>query len=323
MTSPVLRVLTYHRVMDLAHPDMPRPASVSATPAAFARQMQHLARRFRVVSALEVLSAFRGETMLPRRAVLVTFDDAYHDFAEYAWPVMRRLGLPATVFVPTSFPDSAHGEFWWDRLHRVFRNPARLSVSHHRLGRHSVGTPDERSAVVRKLERLVKAMPHEDAMQMLDDICEQLGDTGTRASRVLGWDALRSLAADGVALAPHTRTHPALSRMSPEHVREEVRGSRIDLERETGSTLPLFSYPYGAHDDTVTSILAEEGIEVAVTCIDGHSQIGSTEPLRLRRTNISRRTTDLVFRARLNPLLAYVDVWRHRNERAHVLGKTL
>jgi len=323
MASPVLRVLTYHRVMDLAHPERPRPASVSATPEAFARQMQHLARRFRVVSAPEVLSAFRGETTLPQRAVLVTFDDAYHDFGEYAWPVMRRLGLPATVFVPTAFPDSAHREFWWDRLHRVFRSPVRQAVSHPRLGRHSLSTPDERSAVVRRLERLVKSMPHEDAMRMLDDVCEQLGDAGAQRSCVLGWNDLRSLAADGVALAPHTRTHPALSRVSPERVREEVRGSRIDLERETGSTLPLFSYPYGSHDDTVTAILAEEGIEVAVTCIDGHSQVGSTEPLRLRRTNISRRTTDLVFRARLNPILVYVDVWRHRNERAHVLGKTL
>ena len=84
----------------------------------------------------------------------------------------------------------------------------------------------------------------------------------------------------------------------------------------------MFSYPYGSHNEAVERVAAEEGIVAAVTCIDGHNQLGVTSPLRLRRTNISTRSTDVVFRARLNPFMAYLDLWRHRGERVHILGET-
>ena len=47
----------------------------------------------------------------------MTFDDAYCDFADHAWPVFRRLGVPVTLFVATEYPDHPDRAYWWDRLH--------------------------------------------------------------------------------------------------------------------------------------------------------------------------------------------------------------
>jgi hypothetical protein len=101
----LFRVLMYHRVDEPdAHPAL-YPGLISATPAAFDQQMRYLAGNYRVLSMPEVLDACRTRTALPPRAVVITFDDAYCDFAEHAWPTLQRYSLPATLLVPTAFPD--------------------------------------------------------------------------------------------------------------------------------------------------------------------------------------------------------------------------
>lgn len=314
MNRPLLRVLAYHRVLEPA-PGAPHDSVVSATPGDFARQMRHLAESYDVVSASEVLDAVRGRWRLPDRAVLVTFDDAYRDFAETAWPIMRRYGLPATVFVPTGFPDRPEREFWWDRLHRAFASTSRRSLEWAPLGSLPLGTPEDRRASLRRVQSHLKGAAHDAAMRGVERLCVELGGAPPAGGSVLGWDELRELARDGVALGAHTRSHPALSRLPPGEMRDEVLGSRDDLRREIGEVLPIFAYPFGAYDDRVVEAVREAGFELAVTCLDGRNRLGSTDPLRLHRTNVTRRTSPFVFRLRLLGPVSYLDAWRHRGER--------
>jgi peptidoglycan/xylan/chitin deacetylase (PgdA/CDA1 family) len=67
--------------------------SVSATPKDFVWQMNHLARHYQVIGMPQLLNTLENRSHLPKRAVLITFDDAYADFAETAWPVLKRFGL--------------------------------------------------------------------------------------------------------------------------------------------------------------------------------------------------------------------------------------
>ena len=115
----LLAVLTYHRVDHLASRPNLYSGLISATPPAFARQMEYLAANYHVVSMQELLDVQRADRTLPPRSVMITFDDAYRDFAEHAWPVLKQYGLPVTLFVPTHFPDHPERTFWWDRLHHA------------------------------------------------------------------------------------------------------------------------------------------------------------------------------------------------------------
>ena len=81
-----------------------------------------LARDYYVASMDEALEAVVKNRPLPARAVLLTFDDAYRDFAVNAWPTLKQYGLPATLFVPTAYAGSQPQEFWWDRLYRALRS---------------------------------------------------------------------------------------------------------------------------------------------------------------------------------------------------------
>ena len=85
----LLRVLNYHRVdYPDTRPELD-PDLISATPEDFARQMEHIAEQCRVLTIDQVLLSLRDKSPLPPRSVLVTFDDAYVDFTEHAWPTHR------------------------------------------------------------------------------------------------------------------------------------------------------------------------------------------------------------------------------------------
>ena len=308
----VLRVLTYHRVLDVADARKATPGLLSATAPAFARQMEYLARHYRVVTLEQVSDAFAGGRPLPSRATLITFDDGYRDFGEVAWPILKRLGLPVTVFVPTAYPGSGERTFWWDRVAEIAFSPAKTEMKVDTLGRLSLATDAERLQAFCRIRDHVKSLPHEDAMGFVDRL--SMGSVRAAASppMVLDWEELRRLSKAGVAIGPHTRTHPLLSQVPEEQVAAEVLGSIEDIRREIGDCLPVFCYPSGDHNDAVVRVVARCGIEIAVSTNDGHNDLRTVDRLRLRRTSITSRTTPWVFAVRLTRLGAAIDRWRHR-----------
>jgi len=301
----VLRVLTYHRVAEPVDLDL-YPGLISATPSGFARQMEYLASKWRVVSLPELLDAFRMRAALPHRAVLITFDDAYVDFEQHAWPVLAGLGLSATLFVPTAYPDRPGRAFWWDRLFEAVVRGEGTDRVETSLGALSLASAAERQKAFERLRSAVKTLPHRRAIGLVDEVCRGLGVTSHR-NPVLGWDSLRSLARAGVSICAHTRTHPQLDQLPEDEAREEIVSSLEDVRREMGEVLPVFAYPDGRFDDTAVRILGEHGVELAFTTRRGINQMTSAHPLRLRRIPVWPRSSEPILRAQMLGWMAKLD----------------
>jgi peptidoglycan/xylan/chitin deacetylase (PgdA/CDA1 family) len=316
----MLRILAYHQVAELKDARTGDP-SISATPACFAEQMRHVAKHYQAIAMPELLDAIEINVPLPERAVLITFDDAYADFAEIAWPILKQFRLPATVFVPTAYPDHPELTFWWQRLYRAFVNTSRTLLAETPLGPLPLATPDQRQRSLRALIDHVPAIPHEAAMKMVDAVCAQLDEKPANSPSALSWDQLRQLAKEGLTLGSHTRNHPILTQISPLQIREEIRSSQQDLRREIGFALPIFCYPHGDHSDIVSSILRSEGISLAFTTLSGENRLDSADFLRLRRTCVWPRTSMPLFRFRLNRLGLHFDAWRQQWERHLAMHK--
>ena len=97
-----LTILMYHRVD--AIPTATRHPKNFVTPARFTDQIEALLSwGYEPITFTDWL-AYRTHKaqQLPKRPFIVTFDDGYNDFATNAWPVLRRLGVPATVFLVAS-----------------------------------------------------------------------------------------------------------------------------------------------------------------------------------------------------------------------------
>lgn len=295
----VLRVLTWHRILPETEAAGRYPGVISTAPDEFAVQMQFIRDSYNVVSIDEVLAALNGDGQLPKHAVLLTFDDAYNDFATYAFPILQRMGLPVTLFVATAFPDNPHLSFWWNRLYEG-------AVSTKRREPIEIGdeillleTPRQRHNTGRQLVRTIRQMPHDDAMAEVDRICVEL-DSDATSNDVLSWDALRTLAKAGVTLAPHTQTHPLLNRLPNDAARREVAGSVADLTREVGDCPPVFAYPAGGFTKDTIEMLRDLKIEAAFTTDRGINDLRSGNRMSLHRINVGRRANETVIRLKMN-----------------------
>jgi peptidoglycan/xylan/chitin deacetylase (PgdA/CDA1 family) len=278
--------------------------------------MEHLARFYRVVSMPEVLEAVEKGRPLPKRAVLITFDDGYADFAKIAWPILKQFRLPATMFVPTAYPDHPERAFWTDALYQAFAATTRTEIHVAPFGRLALLPLDQKRRSLRSIQDHVTMISHWKAQGLVDSVCSELGISRVQGGSVLSWDQLRQLAREGLTLGSHTRTHAIMTKITPVQMHEEVRGSQEDLQREIGACLPIFCYPNGNHNETVVSVLREQGIRLAFTTLSGPNDLNSVDPLRLHRTVIMPRTTPAIFCLRLLRLGARFDAWRDRKQRA-------
>ena len=160
----MLRILAYHRVAELRDTPAVDLRSVSATPAVFARQMHHLARHYHVISMPQFLNAIEKGAPLPKRAVLITFDDAYADFAEIAWPILKRFQLPATMFVPTAYPDHPERAFWSDKLYQAFNATTRTELCGTPFGPLPLRSSEEKRRALRIVQDYVRTVLEDEAV---------------------------------------------------------------------------------------------------------------------------------------------------------------
>lgn len=121
----------------------------------FAAQMAWLKRwKYNVISLDEACRALRDKTPLPSHSVVLTFDDGYENFYEYAWPVLKKHQLPSTVYIVSSLVGKT--AYWLgddghptpplmdaDRLRQLNKEPlisfGSHGVSHRRLADLSSG----------------------------------------------------------------------------------------------------------------------------------------------------------------------------------------
>ena len=88
---------------------------------------------------------------------------------------------------------------------------------------------------------------------------------------LLDWDGVRAVAARGVEIGAHTRTHPDLTGVSAAQLADEVAGSAEDIARETGRSPSSFAFPYGGLDTAAAEKVAET---FAISCTTDFRLIG-------------------------------------------------
>ena len=79
----------------------------------------------------------------------------------------------------------------------------------------------------------------------------------------MGLDDLKELQRAGMTIASHSRTHPNLTKVSDSQLREEVLGSRQDLQKMLGVAPDLFAYPYGSWNRRVAAAVQAAGYRAA------------------------------------------------------------
>ncbi|HZH97447.1 MAG TPA: polysaccharide deacetylase family protein [Fimbriimonadaceae bacterium] len=130
-------VLMYHRVSDLTEREARSPLmrDLTVSPADFEEQVKYLKDQgFTFLFARQVEEALQHGKPLPKKAVALTFDDGYKDNFSNAFPILKRYGAKATIFIVTNNLRRP-GRLTWPELHE-------MSGEGVGYGSHTVSHPD-------------------------------------------------------------------------------------------------------------------------------------------------------------------------------------
>ena len=98
--SPALSILMYHQIGPYPRPSAHRALFCHID--RFKSQLRYLKLAgFDVLSMGQALECLFGQRPLLRRSVVITVDDGYDDFRQYAWPALKAQGMPALVYLVT------------------------------------------------------------------------------------------------------------------------------------------------------------------------------------------------------------------------------
>lgn len=112
----VVPIMMYHNV---EQSDTSRPNWVS--PERFRWQMQYLKKHgYRVIRLAELVEAIKEGKSLPRKTVVITFDDGYANNYTHAFPILQEYQFPAIIFVPSDLVGQ-EGFLTWAQLREMFQ----------------------------------------------------------------------------------------------------------------------------------------------------------------------------------------------------------
>jgi peptidoglycan/xylan/chitin deacetylase (PgdA/CDA1 family) len=250
----------------------------------FAAQMESLSRYYTVLSLEEVVErASTGD--VPPNSVAVTFDDGYHDNYEHAFPILKRFGIPTTIFLTTGVIDTP-GILWHDVVFELFRktSAAFIEIDGRRYPIQS-GT-DKHHALFAALKN-IRGLSPQARTHRISGLAASLGVpvSSDHGPKMLTWGQIREMAKAGVTFGAHTVSHPILSRMPLDEAVEEIETSKRIIEDKLGQRVRLFAYPNGSREDFTEALkrsLKELGFRCAVTTMWGING-RSTDPFELRR----------------------------------------
>jgi len=270
LLGPVVRkpgaiVLTYHRILG----DDPGPLE-GISVKAFGEQMQWVRDHCDPIEPT-LLREYATTKRTRRPAVLVTFDDGYRDYHDLAYPILKRLRIPAVVFVATSFLDEG-GMLWTDQVQWAMSTTRRDRV---RLPwtSETVELPDDkaRTALSKKARAHLKTVPDSERRAVLDAFLAELDPPAQPDRQMLNWDEVRATM-EYTRYGGHSHTHPILSRLTRAVAINEIRTCRDRIESETKEKPALFAYPNGTPADytpETQEILRDHGFTTAFSTTEG------------------------------------------------------
>jgi peptidoglycan/xylan/chitin deacetylase (PgdA/CDA1 family) len=275
-TSPF--IVCYHRVVE----DFERSAvgtipSMLISSRMLERQLDWMAKRFDIMSLDELGAHLESGRTFQRRPAAVTFDDGYSDVYRYAYPILRRKGIPAAFFVVTGLVDTGRPQLF-DRLYLLLRilqkRGAPLGLTLARV-LESMGAD---AAELKKLYsladdpfRVMTALLTAFQRRQLETAITELENEVSLKTDLLdemaplSWEMIQTMHRGGMTIGSHTKSHLLLTAERLETARRELKESKQVLETHLDTPVRHFAYPDGRFNPAAVEAVRQTGYAFGYT----------------------------------------------------------
>lgn len=271
-------VVGYHRVVEDfgASSAYSIPAMLVST-RTLEHQLDWLGRRFSFITLDELTSCLEEGREPGRPVAAVTFDDGYADVYHHAFPLLKRKGIPAAVFVVTDLVGDTrlqiHDELYLllSGIFSVWR-PLRRRLIENLL---DLGIPPavvetvggNGSSPFRAARALLEALPQAQLHRVIAALKPEVAvpEHARDGLGPLSWEMISEMHGADVAIGSHTRTHAVLTNETWQKAQSEIEGSRQVAERRLGMPVRHFSYPDGRFNAATIRAVKAAGYRSAYT----------------------------------------------------------
>lgn len=275
--------------------------------AEFSRQISYLAQNFEIVPLSEILKP-RRPTGQPKAAL--TFDDGFASNYHIAYPLLKRLGLPFTIYLVSDLIGTDDTVWFCHVIDAI----ARSRREHFEWDGKTYYLTDSKNKALtsaRIQSRLKSFRPDVQLAELTNllnflDVKKTTRLDADSPFHMLSWDQVRTMARQGIAdFGGHTSQHHILSQLSSECRKMQINQSVDCISREIGNPCRTFAYPNGRvidWGDEDVETLRQSGVSTAVSTVPGPVKPGD-DPLRLHRYGIGAGTEMYTFRWIIHHLL--------------------
>jgi peptidoglycan/xylan/chitin deacetylase (PgdA/CDA1 family) len=288
-------VLIYHDVLPPGYPEQNPLFGMTVSTTEFEWQLDYLQKNYSPITFEQFSEWFHFEAPLPPRPVLLTFDDGHRNNLRFALPLLQRRGMSAVFFVVTGNLGREQRTWFEDAYFR-------LMLSSGKIWRLRNGeclkleTEEERRAACARFFTLCRGISAEEQEEELAGLRKQLplvADNGDYSGRFafLSVEELQDLRSSRCEIGAHTRSHPILSTLSRQAAGDEIKESKLRLERELCSPIRAFAYPFGAPEldfkQREREMARENGFSFAFAG-EGGLVSRSSDPFSIPRMGVGR-----------------------------------
>jgi peptidoglycan/xylan/chitin deacetylase (PgdA/CDA1 family) len=276
LSSGIGTIFTMHHVRPARLEAFQPNALLEIEPAFLETLIEYL--RYKKVDMVSLSEAKRRlrEQDYARRFVCFTLDDGYRDNLEFAYPIFKKHGVPAALFIATSFPDKI-GLLWWLALERAVAATDRIVIEVEGKSRFfDCANASAKQSVYDQIYWWLRGLADEKEMRrIVTDLCERYGvdPLGPCKELCMDWKELETIAADPlITIGAHSVNHYMLKKWPDATVKEELKQSASVIEKALGKKPVDFAYPVGdktSADARDFSLATEAGYELAVTTRPG------------------------------------------------------
>jgi peptidoglycan/xylan/chitin deacetylase (PgdA/CDA1 family) len=311
-------ILTYHRVVSdgMVRMDHIQPG-MYVRGQSFENQIAYLQKRFTIISLDELLDLWQTSRLKRDQPYcVITFDDGWQDNYQFAFPVLAKYHIPATIFLATDFIGTARW-FWPDQMMFLLEKGRQhttgaadqqsfstaleetigvmLSATDGMFRRVETGAPVDPNAII----EFCKGVEVSNIYQIIDRLSHALHIELPTHRVLLNWDEVREMAGKGVTFGSHSVSHRIMTQIPLSDVKMELIDSRKTMLEQGIKPVPVFCYPNGNFDRDIQGLVRESGYHAAVGCEVGLEPDRPNDLFALRRISVHEDRSASV------PLLAF------------------
>ncbi len=276
VSSGIGTIFTLHHVRPARNDAFQPNALLEIEPDFLETLIEYL--RYKKVDIVSLAEAKRRlrEQDYEKRFVCFTLDDGYRDNLEHAYPLFRKHGVPAALFIASSFPEKT-ALLWWSALERAIAATDRIEVEiDGRPRKLDCASAAAKQKAYTELYWWLRRMPDESAMRRtVTELCTRYGvdPLGPCKDLCMDWSEIKTLAADPlITIGAHSVNHYMLKKWDADTVRQELSQSAADIEKAIGEKPVDFAYPVGdagSADSREFALAAAAGYDLALTTRPG------------------------------------------------------